>query len=162
MSIFLRIDGINGCASDACHPGWIDAVDLQWSVGRRITSAPSSRGSRESSNAEITALEITRFTDQATPQLFLEACCGRGRDITIELTRTGTGSGADTYLKYTLRHAMVSGYAIDAAAEDVTRPLEKIIISFAALELVYTPFDQDGRPLAPLAVGFDTTTNTRL
>ena len=99
--------------------------------------------------------------DSATPALFIESCCGRGKDIVIQLTKTGTGHGADVYLEYTLKNALISGYEVDVHTQDDRRPLEMITISFVDVELRYTPYDDAGNALPPIAVGFDTATNTR-
>lgn len=162
MSIFLRADGITGESSDRNHPGWIDIFTLEWSLQRNITAASSTRNDRESSNARFLEMELTRFMDAATPQLMLEACCGRGRTLEIHLTKTGSGTGGDTFAAYLLKNALISHYEVKAAAQHVIRPIERLRISFTTLELRYTPFDQDGRALAPISTGFDTTTNQKL
>ncbi|MBI3897376.1 MAG: type VI secretion system tube protein Hcp [Gammaproteobacteria bacterium] len=161
MSIFLRIDGITGEASDKNHKGWIDIVDFKWGTRRGITSATSTRGDRESGNAAITDLEFTKLMDIASPKLFLEACCGTGKDITLELTKTGQGQGADTYMAYTLKKALISHYGVGGNAQDITRPMETLTISFTSIETRYTPYDDNGKVTAPMSVGFDTATNTK-
>jgi type VI secretion system secreted protein Hcp len=100
--------------------------------------------------------------DKATPSLFLESCCGRGNTIELALTKTGTGSGAQAYMRYTAENAVISHYSMQASTQKTTRPVEKIIISFTSLQLQYTPFDENGLPDANIAVGFDTATNALL
>lgn len=50
---------------------------------------------------------------------------------------------------------------MEANSQDVTRPLERLTISFTDIEVQYTPYDQDGNPLPRIAVGFNTATNER-
>lgn len=157
----MNIQGLTGEASDAEHSGWLDIEDLEWGVCRRITSNTSTANDRESSNAAISDLTIRRRMDSATPSLFIESCCGRGRNITIHLTKTGAGSGADTFMAYEMRNAIVAGYEVAVDGESERRPIEKIEISFVDLEVKYTPYDEDGTPMAAIAVGFDTATNTK-
>lgn len=161
MSIFLKLDGIAGDATDSNHPRWIDIFTLGWSIRRRITAATSTCDDRESSNASFSEIELTRFMDSATPQLILEACCGRGKTLEIHLTKSGAGSGSDTYAAYVLKNALISHYEVKAAGQHVTRPIERLRISFGALELRYIQYDQDGKALAPSAKGFDVTTNQK-
>jgi len=97
----MQIDGIQGDVSDQNHKNWIDVLELDWRVARKITSNPSTQRDRESSNAIVSDLNFMKFMDIATTQLFAEACCGRGKTIIIEMTKTGKGQGADTYLQYT-------------------------------------------------------------
>ena len=162
MSIFMHLEGIdNGEAADANHPGWIDVVDLIWGTSRSITSRAGTRDDRESGNAEMSELILNKFMDRTSPALFRLACCGRGRTVTLALTKTGHGRGTDVFNTYTLDHALVSGYQVDANAEDVTRPLEAITLSFRALEQRYVPYDDGGSALSPIVVGIDAATNKR-
>lgn len=161
MSIHMHMDGVAGESSDSNHEGWIDVIQLAWGVGRRISAHASTQKDRESANAEIGELTFTRHMDSATPQLFIESCCGRGKTVTIELTRTGRGRGAEAYARYILHNALLSNYRMAAWSEDVERPLEKLKISFSKLEVAYMPHDDDNNLLPKIAVAFDTRTNER-
>lgn len=161
MSIFMNYQGIKGESSDKNHPEWMDIENIQWGVDRRITSSTSTQNDRESANAEISDLVVTRHMDSATPNLFIESCCGTGKDVVIHLTKTGTGSGTDTYMEYTLKNALISHYSVSANGQDTARPLEQLTVSFVDIEVKYTPHDEDGNALAAVAVGFDTATNTK-
>jgi len=148
MSIFAHIEGIEGEASDSFHKGWLDILS-------------ASCGDRESSNAVIRELTIKRYMDKATPQLHLEAYCGGGKTVTLHLTKTGAGSGADVYMQYTFHNAIVCEYKMAAWGQDTDRPIEKIKISFTKLEVRYTPYDDNGIAKSPMSVAFDITTNTK-
>jgi len=71
MSIFLYYEGIKGETSDPDHKDWIDVDAWQWSAGRKITSSTSTRGDRESSNAVIRDLKITKSMDSSSNRLFI-------------------------------------------------------------------------------------------
>ncbi len=161
MSIFMNYQGISGESSDSNHQGWMDIDELSWGVGRKITSASSTQGDRESANAEITDLRVVRKMDSATPALFIESCCGKGKDVVIHLTKTGSGGGADVYMEYTLKNALITDYAVEAEAQKNERPTESLTISFIDIEAKYTAYDESGNAMAPVAVGFDTATNTK-
>jgi type VI secretion system secreted protein Hcp len=161
MSIFVNYEGIKGEASDPAHKQWMDVESISWGVGRQITSATSTQGDRESANAVISDLQITRRMDSATPKIFIESCCGTGKDVVIHLTKTGTGSGADVYMQYTLKNALISNYTVDAQNQSTDRPSETITVSFVDVEVKYTPYDEDGNAEAAIAVGYDTATNTK-
>lgn len=161
MSIFMKYGNIVGASSDAGHEGWLDIVDCSFGVKRRITSNSSTQNDRESSNAEVTDLVITRRVDAATPSLFLESCCGTGQTAVLHLSKAGSGQGAEVFVEYTLNNALISSYAVEARAQDVSRPTEKIVISFVGLDVRYTPYDQDGKAMAPVSVGYDIATNVR-
>ncbi|MDN3517521.1 type VI secretion system tube protein Hcp [Aquisalimonas lutea] len=162
MSIFMSFPGIQGETADMSHVGFLNIDYLEWSVARRITSPPGTSFDRESANAEITDLFLIRRMDSATPRLFLEACCGSGKEILIRLTKTGVGSGAETFAEYVLKNAIISDYEVTATKNDAIRPVEELTISFTGLELRYTPYDDRGKALASASVGFDTSTNQKL
>lgn len=161
MSIFMQFEGIKGEVSDKGHKAWLDVANIEWAVERRITAKSSTRHDRESANAEISSLILFRRMDSATPKLFIESCCGTGKTVIIRLTKTGTGEGADVYMEYTLKNALITKYRVLARGRAKKRPVEILSISFSGIEMKYTPYDQDGNALAPIAVGFDVSTNTR-
>ncbi|MCC5811355.1 MAG: type VI secretion system tube protein Hcp [Ectothiorhodospiraceae bacterium] len=47
MSIFVRIDGIEGESADASHSGWLGVNDVTLGVQRSITSHASTQGDRD-------------------------------------------------------------------------------------------------------------------
>jgi type VI secretion system secreted protein Hcp len=164
MPIHWYFPGITGDSANAAHRGWIDVLEVDFSTRRRITSATATRHDRESANAEITDLMLRKFTDSATPQLFLESCCGGGHRMLLEMTKTGAGRGSEAFLRYELRNAIVRGYKVvhkdlSRSKFALNRPVEEITLSFTALALVYTTYGNDGEVLAPVHVGFDTATN---
>ncbi|MBX2807124.1 MAG: type VI secretion system tube protein Hcp [Cellvibrionaceae bacterium] len=161
MSIFVNYEGIKGESSDSGHKDWMDVESITWGVGRNITSSTSTQGDRESSNAVISDLQITRLMDKATPKIFIESCCGTGKEVKIHLSKTGTGSGTDVYMEYTLKNALISNYQVAAKSQSNERPMETITISFVDVEVKYTPYDEDGNAEAAIAVGFDTATNVK-
>ncbi|MCC5809504.1 MAG: type VI secretion system tube protein Hcp [Ectothiorhodospiraceae bacterium] len=159
MSIFMNLEDVLGDASDAGHQGWLDVIHIQWGTKRMVTSASSTRGDRESSNAVVSDLEIIRRTDRASPQLFLEACCGLGRRLVIDVGKTGSGSGTEPFVRYTMSNALIKEYRVGAAARDQERAIEVLVVSFTRLELRYVAYDENGRALSPVSVGFDASTN---
>ena len=161
MSVYMNYEGIEGETTDANHAGWMDIEHLSWGTSRNISSASSTSTDRESANASITDLNITRSMDSATPALFIESCCGKGKTVIVELCKTGEGSGSDTYMQYTLTNALISNYTMTGQSDSNARPVEHITISFQDVEVKYTPYDDDNNALSPLTVGFDTTTNTK-
>lgn len=64
-------------------------------------------------------------------------------------------------MEYILKNALISQYDVGGDEDDIKRPLETITISFTEIEVKYTPYDEDGNAMSPLAGGFDTATNTK-
>ncbi|MCH2038831.1 MAG: type VI secretion system tube protein Hcp [Rickettsiales bacterium] len=97
--------------------------------------------------------------DSTTPYIFLESCCGRGKTIIIECTKTGAGSGSDVYMQYRLENAVISHYHVSVKGKRGRRPLEAIKISFKRLDQRYIPYGEDNVAGAPIAVGYDAARN---
>lgn len=157
----MKCEGISGESSDKLHKGWIDVDHIDWCVARRISSNPGTRYNREIANAEITDLMLTRRMDSATPALFINACCGKGQTVEIHFTKTGSGSGSDSYLEYVLHNALICDYHVSAQAGNAKHPTEELIISFQEMEIKYVTYDNNGNVISPIIVGFDTSTNTK-
>jgi len=159
MSIYIQYGGIIGQASDAEHKGWMTAYRLAWDVDREITSAASTRGDRESSNASMGELSFVRTMDIATVDLFAEACCGQGKQAVIHLTKTGKGRGDEVYMAYTLKNCFVSDYAVSITPDHRDRPMEIITLGFTYAEVRYTSYDDKGIPITSASRSFDAATN---
>ena len=161
MSIFMHHPDIKGETSDKNHQGYIDIEDIEWGVARKITSNTSTQGDRESANAIISDLVLTKWMDKTSPYLFIEACCGRGKALKIVMTKTGVGNGAEVFLEYTLENALLSKMEVQAIRASNIRPVEEYSISFTSMGLKYIQYDENGNVLSPNAVGFNTATYTK-
>jgi len=161
MAILLDYEGIEGETSDKNNEGCIDCEGWRFKTDRSVTSNTSTKGDRESSNATISDLEITKYMDSSSLRLFIESLCGIGKEVRLILTKTGKGDGSDLYMEYILKNAIISGYEVGGTADDINRPTENITISFVEIEARYTPYDEDGNAIAASSVGFDTATNTK-
>ena len=160
MSIFMQLEGIRGESSDIFHKQWVDIESIEWRINRQITSRTSTRKDRESSNPEFSELLLFKRMDVATPYLFLESCCGRGKTIVIDCTKSGPSHGSDTYMQYRLENALISHYTVGVKNKRDKRPMEAIKINFKRLDQRYIPYNEDNIIQAPIAVGYDSSRNT--
>ena len=161
MSIHMFIPGVKGESTDPGHEDWIDVESLSWGVNRNLNSNSATKGDRESGNATISDLHVVRNMDSATPKLFIDGCCGEGKEIIIEITKTGKGGGSETYMRYTLGDSLIGNYTVNANAQDGSHPTETLSIAFIDMEMTYTPYDDGGKQQASETVAFDTATNTK-
>lgn len=162
MSFMLQVPGIQGETSDKNHQGYIDLIEAKFSTSRKITSATSTRGDRESSNTSISNLYFMKFMDKSSPHLFIQSCCGTGQTLILVGTKTGAGNGTDVFIEYTLENALFSKMKVEASNQSYYRPVEEYEVSFTKLSKKYIPYDEDGKAEAAIIVGFDTATNTKL
>ncbi|MBI3900019.1 MAG: type VI secretion system tube protein Hcp [Gammaproteobacteria bacterium] len=157
-----KLENVQGESADKGHEKWLDLEFWRFSTRRKITSATSTRGDRESSNTVITDLYITRRMDSATPRLFMESCCGTGQTVILHQSKTGVGTGSEVFLEYTLKNSLIRSYSVGGTCFDRRRPIEHIYISFVEIVSKYVQYDEDNKAMSPVIVGFDTARNIKL
>lgn len=137
--ILLKFDTeIKGEAQVAGHENWINVDSFQLGVGRAISQAGGG-GDRDTSNPSFSEATFSRGTDKASPELFMQAVCGKSLGVAhIHFLQTG---GADkkeqVYLKYELSDAIVSSYSISSGGD---RPSESFSLNFTKISKQYDAF----------------------
>ena len=158
MSIYMKIEGINGKVTAKGHEEWVDVSSLQWGVGRAISSAVGTSADREASKPSISEVSITKMMDESSPLIFTEACVGKAKLVKIDLCTVGTDQ-IDTYMSYELEDCMISGYSVSSGGD---RPSESISFSFTKMTMKFIPYDKNGKPQSPLPAGYDMAAGTKV
>jgi len=132
---------INGDSVVAGHEKWITISSLQLGVGRAI-SVTGGGGDRETSNPSFSELTLTKSTDIASADIFMQAVCGMSLGkAEIHFLQTG---GADkkqqVYLKIELTDAIISSYSASSGGD---RPSESFSINFTQISYQYDAFSGD-------------------
>lgn len=132
---------INGDSIIDGHDKWITISSLQLGVGRAI-SVSGGGADRETSNPSFSELTLTKTTDIASADLFMQATCGKSLGkAEIHFVQTG---GADkkqqVYLKIELSDAIVSSYSASSGGD---RPSESFSINFTQISYQYDAFSGD-------------------
>ena len=138
MILLKFATAINGDSVVDGHEKWITCSSIQLGVGRAI-SASGGGADRETSNPSFSELTITKSTDIASADLFMQAVCGKSLGkAEIHFLQTG---GADkkqqVYLKIELDEAIVSSYSASSGGD---RPNESISINFVKISYQYDAF----------------------
>ncbi len=162
MAIYMKYGDLRGESADAGHVGWVDIDEVLFhGVRRRISSKSGTHLDRESAVTELQNVTLIRYMDKASPGIFLEACCGRGKGLTLRLGKTtSSGGGDDLFLEYVFEQALIADYKVYSSICSSRHPTERLIISFTSIRLRYIPYGDDGSPLSPLAVSYSPGTNT--
>ena len=131
MILLKFATAINGDSVVDGHEKWITIQSLQFGVGRAITTSGGG-ADRETSNPSFSEVTLTKSTDIASADLFMQAVCGKSLGK-AELHFIQTG-GADkkqqVYLKIELTDAIVSSYSASSGGE---RPSESISLNFTQI-----------------------------
>jgi len=138
-SMWLKIDGCEGEASDDGHQKEIDISSWAWG----LTHAASSYGGG-ASGGETTAqdLIVTKMIDKASPNL-LKFCLNAKHFDEILLTMRKRGESPIDYVKIKMKGAMISSVSLSGVADSAGN--ESVSIKFDAVEYVYKPQDAEGK-----------------
>lgn len=154
MAIYVKIEGIDGEATQQDHQKWIDVRSIQFGFGRAISTPTGSAANREASQPSVSEVVVNKGMDASSAKLFTEAVTGnKGKTVNIDLV--STGSPGNTYASYTLTNALVSAYSMSSTGDT---PSEQISLSFTKIEYKLTPFDPTNKAGTPITVSYDLAT----
>ncbi|OON63019.1 hypothetical protein B0920_06260 [Massilia sp. KIM] len=132
---------IKGTSTVSGHADWITIDSIQMGVGRAISSSGGG-ADRDTSNPSFSEISLSKATDIASADLFMQAVCGKALGkAEIHFIHTG---GADkkeqVFLKMELDEAIVSSYSVSSGGE---RPSETFSINFTKISYQYDSFTGD-------------------
>jgi type VI secretion system secreted protein Hcp len=157
VDYFLKLDGIPGESTDAKHKDEIDTLAFSWGVSQSGSSGPGGGGG--AGKAVFDDLLVVARTSKASPKLLL--ACASGQHIkTAVLTCRKRGKAPLEFLKITLTDVTVSSYEIDGSDDEL--PLDQIALSFAKVEMAYTPQDPTGKAAPPVKAAWDLKKNAKV
>lgn len=146
---YIKIDGIDGEATDSAHKDWIEIQSVQFSAKREISQGTG--GMREASRPQLSDIVVTKEIDKSSPKLFTEAVIGvPGKNAVIHLTKEVVPGKEEVYMKYILSDILVS--SLSTKGGDILS--EAVSVSFPKVEIHYTPF-RDGVPQEPVTATYD-------
>lgn len=153
MSILVKFDGIDGEATEQGHAKWIAVHSLQFGFGRGISTPQGNAAHRETSAPSVSEIIVTKEMDAASSKLFTSSLTEvEGKEVKIDLCRTGGSGGLIVYATYTLTNALISGYSVSSGGD---RPTESVSLNFTKLEYKYVPFDAKNKAGTPVTVSYD-------
>lgn len=159
MAIYLKYAAINGEVKTKGFEKWIECNSFQWGVGRGIGSPKGgSPSKRESSEASVSEITLTKQMDTTDPKLLLESLVGKmDNKAEIAITNTMPDGGAQDFAHYTLTNTAISGYSISSGGD---RPTLSMSLNFSKVEFKYTAYDAAGTG-TPETVGYNLADTTK-
>ncbi len=180
---FLKIDGIDGEATESKHVKWIQIDSFSWSAQNNVdrTGAGMNTGT-----VSAEGFSFKKMVDQSSPKL-AQSCC-TGAHIGNALLEVCQSSGERTmYLQYKLEDVIISGFSVGASQDSVKhsavglpgtspgagsqnaglagrlsdRPEETVTISFSKYTMTYKPTNSKGAPTGSVAAGYDLKQNVK-
>ena len=140
MGLFIKIDGIEGEATDSKHSKWILADSASLPVFRSIPGGAVDQ-QRTKGETSLGDVSFTRQLDKSSPKL-MEACAlGKfNKEVLVEFTTT-TGGKTETYLKWKLENVVFTGYSVHGNSSGEPLPSEQTSMNFSKITYTYTEFD---------------------
>lgn len=132
---FLKLDGIDGEADDANHPGAIQIESWSWGVTQMGTGGHGGGGG--AGKASFSDLSVMKRIDKSTP--LLAKACATGEHIknaTLIVTRKAQG-GTEDYYKLTLSD--VTCTSLQQAGTGSDAPSESVTFTYDKIEMAYLP-----------------------
>ena len=131
---------IKGDSTIKNHENWININSFQLGVGRAITSSGGGKD-RDTSSPSFSEVTLTKQTDIASSDLFMQAVCGKSLGkAEIHFVQTDGDAADQVYLKYELDEAIISNYSLSSSGE---RPQESFSINFTKITKQYDAFSGD-------------------
>jgi type VI secretion system secreted protein Hcp len=157
-TIFAKVSGIEGEATDARHAREIEIHSFSWGMTNSGTMAFG--GGAGMGKVKFNDLTQTKSVDKASVPLMLN--CAQGRRIPeVVVTFVRAGNRAQEFLKVKFSDVLVSSIQ-QSGAPSGDRPMESLSINFAKMEWEF--FDQrpDGTLVPAGKVGYDLALNKKL
>jgi type VI secretion system secreted protein Hcp len=153
--IFLKLDGINGEATDVNHAGEIELVSWSWGVSEVFIS--SLGAGIVGGTPKVGKFLITKQVDKASPNL-LRDCLKLTHIPQAVLSQRRPGAGKQNFLSITLHDVLIS--SVDDVDDGVApRPRENIVFVFSKVIYEYIPQKPTGLPDTPVTLRWDVQAN---
>jgi|SRR5271166_1363941 len=153
--IFLKIDGIEGEATDVNHQNEIEVVSWNWGVSEVFIS--SGGGGIVGGKPKVGDFVISKRLDKASPDI-LRACLTAKHIEEVVLTQRRAGAGKANFLTITLKDVLISSLNdIDTGA--APRPTENVVLAFGKVIYEYIPLKPNGQPDTPATLKWDINAN---
>lgn len=129
---------IKGLAKVTGHENWLNMGSMQFGVGRSIAIQAGGGAKRDSSSPSLSEVTFSRESDQASPELFYQACGGVSLGTcTIHILQT-IGNETKVFLEVLLEDAMISSYSVSSGGDN---PSESLSVNFTKCSYQYDTFD---------------------
>ena len=138
-SMWVKIDGCKGEATDDQHKDEIDIQSFSWGMSHPVSASGTGQSMGESTASD---LSVMKLVDRASPNL-MKFCMNAKVFPEVLLTCRKRGETPIDYMKIKMKNALISNVQNSGAAEG--GPLsESVSFAFTAVEVEYTPQKDDG------------------
>lgn len=162
MSIYMKIDGIDGHVTAKGYEKWIELDNVHFGVERTISAKPGNTADREATKPTIREVVVAKTMDKTTPNIFTEACVGKAKSK-VEIHICQTGEKISPYMQYEFDNVIFSNYQVSAlGTEQNVIPKEILHLNFDKIQMKYTPYNDKHQAGSPIPAGYDLSSATKI
>ena len=155
MAIYMEYDGIQGDVTAEGYQGMIRLDFAMFNSQRAIKMKPGQLANRESGLPKFSVLKTGKKLEFSTPSILNEAYSGSsGKQITLHFVRTGA-STLDEVMTCTFANCLPTLYRVVATKRDGCVPVERLYLSYSAIEISQTFHVANNRAAQTLRYGYD-------
>jgi type VI secretion system secreted protein Hcp len=155
VDFFLKLDGINGEATDSNHKNEIGI--LSWSWGASQVSSVSQTAGSATGKASLADLHIVKNYDAASVPLFKALLAGKHISNGVLTASKSVGEDAGKpFLKVTLTELFVTSVQSSGSSEV---PTESVSLSYATVKVEYSKQNDQGVLTSAGSVSYDVKQN---
>lgn len=149
VDCYLKLDGIQGEATDANHKDEIQLLSYSWG-GSQVTSVAGTGGSG-AGKVDLQDLAIMKHLDKASPQMFKAMIAGTHIKTGV-LSAVKAGAGGKPFLKISFEELFVTSLQTSASSEV---PTESVSFSYNKIKFEYSTQNDQGVMTAVGAVQYN-------
>ena len=160
---YLKLDGIQGEATDANHTNEIQLLSFSFG-GKQTSSIGSHSGGSGAGKVELANFSITKYVDKASTPLFKSLVTG-GHIKTGVFSGVKSGADGKPYLKLSFEELFVTSIHVsttsEATASEAKReiPTESVSFSYSTIKYEYSTQDASGNQQATGSGKYDLAKN---
>ena len=155
IELFLKLDGIDGEATDDRHRNEIELLSYNWSESQQLIQSGGGGGAGK---VQMQDLYCSLHSCTASPRLLLAVATGTRIKRAILSVRRG-GKTPLEFMQWTLGDVAVSAYHTAAEHGSGLPPTDQVSLHFNSITLEYHPQLADGSLGAVIRAGWDVVQN---
>ena len=153
---FLKLDGIDGEASDSKHKGEIEISTFSFGAAQSGSHAFGTGGGV--GKVQLQDFHFLTRVNKSSPKLF--KACASGQHIkSALLTCRKAGGDQQEYLKIKFTDLLVSSYQSNGTTRGEVHPMDQVTLNFAKIEIEYHEQKPDGSLGGAINGGWDAKVN---
>ncbi len=158
MAIYMEYEGIKGNATAAGYEGMIKLDFVQFGVQRAVSMKTGTMANRAHTLPKFSIVKTGKKLECSTPLMTQETYAGgAGKRVKLHFVRAGQSRLEET-MTYTLENCLPAFYRLVATQRDGCVPVERLYLSYSAIEISQTVSGSNNKGLSTLRVGYDLAT----